>query len=91
LETPTLEEVAAASCVAASNIEMSASKKKSEDLETEVSEEEAKSIRLTLKRNLIAATLQGLMGRYTLVDMSIEEQSLEKVIQRLYESESRTP
>ena len=90
MESPTLDEVAAATGIASTNIDMggAAAQKKDAEDEDEDSEEDAKSIRLTLKRNLIASTLQGLMGRYTLVDMAIEEQSLEKVIQRLYESES---
>jgi len=44
------------------------------------------SVRITLKRTQIAGVLQAVLAKYTLIDMTIEEQSLEKVIQRLYES-----
>jgi ABC-2 type transport system ATP-binding protein len=44
---------------------------------------------LTVKQDQIVGTLQKLMGRYQIVDMGIQSQSLESVIQRLY-AEERT-
>jgi ABC-2 type transport system ATP-binding protein len=48
----------------------------------------ANQLWLTIKNDQIAPTLQKLMGRYTISDMGIQGQSLERVIQKIYESES---
>jgi ABC-type uncharacterized transport system ATPase subunit len=40
-----------------------------------------------LNQEKIVFVLQALLNRYHVVDMGIEQQSLEKVIQRIYENE----
>lgn len=50
-------------------------------------EEDAASIIFTVRQDQIVSILQSLMGRFQIVDMGIEEQSLEAVIHRLYEEE----
>jgi ABC-type uncharacterized transport system ATPase subunit len=42
-------------------------------------------IHFNIKQEQIVTLLQSLMNKYHIVDMGIEEQSLEKVIQRLYQ------
>jgi ABC-2 type transport system ATP-binding protein len=57
-------------------------------IELEDSEEvESKVILFHLKQDQIVSVLQSLMRQFQIIDMGIEEQSLEKVIQRLYEDE----
>jgi ABC-2 type transport system ATP-binding protein len=48
----------------------------------------AGTIHLCLPKERIVRTLQELMGQFQIVDMGIEEQSLESVIQRLYEGQA---
>jgi ABC-type uncharacterized transport system ATPase subunit len=50
-------------------------------------ESDARPVILSLRQELIIPTLQKLMSRFELVDMGIQEQSLEMVIQRLYMSD----
>lgn len=59
------------------------------EIETVSDEEENESpvIRLSLKQDQILQILQQFMAKFTIIDMGIEEQSLEKVIQRLYEED----
>ncbi|MDR3608180.1 MAG: ATP-binding cassette domain-containing protein [Oligoflexia bacterium] len=47
--------------------------------------EEARTFHIHLKTEQIVPVLQSVMGKYTIIDMGIEEQSLEFVIQRLFE------
>jgi ABC-2 type transport system ATP-binding protein len=47
-------------------------------------ETESKSVHFSVKQDQIVSVLQALMGKYAIVDMGIEEQSLENVIHRLY-------
>jgi ABC-2 type transport system ATP-binding protein len=54
----------------------------------ETEEGESPTIHFHIKQEQIVSILQVLMGQFQIVDMGIEEQSLEKVIQRLY-SEDR--
>ena len=53
-------------------------------------ESDAKSVVFNISQDQIVAVLQALMTRFQIVDMGIEEQSLETVIQRLYEDERAT-
>jgi ABC-2 type transport system ATP-binding protein len=81
LETPQVADVAALTGLAPEQISL----KGEED-----SEEESTThhLWLTIKNDQIAPTLQKLLGRYTISDMGIQGQSLERVIQKIYESES---
>ncbi len=56
------------------------------DLGADDEEGEAKTFHVHLKTEQIVPVLQAAMGAYTIVDMGVEEQSLEVVIQRIYES-----
>ena len=49
--------------------------------------EENKVFYIQARQDQMVALLQKLINRYQIVDMGIEEQSLEKVIQRLYEED----
>jgi ABC-2 type transport system ATP-binding protein len=51
--------------------------------------EEIHPIFFSVKKDQIVSTLQQLMGSFQVADMGIEEQSLEKVIQRLYEADAK--
>jgi ABC-2 type transport system ATP-binding protein len=55
-------------------------------LQTENSEEEGEShpIHFNIRQEQIVPLLQALLKKYTIIDMGIEEQSLENVIQRLF-------
>lgn len=48
-------------------------------------EDATRALYFSVKKDQIVPILQQLMNRYQIVDMGLEEQSLEKVIQRLYE------
>jgi ABC-2 type transport system ATP-binding protein len=58
----------------------------SEDPDADESEG-VKPVLFTVKQEQIVQVLQSLMGKFEIVDMGIQEQSLESVIQRLYESD----
>jgi len=77
LENPALEEVVQATGLQGSVVEY------------EEAEEgtESRVIKFSIKQDQIVRTLQSLMAKYQIVDMGIQVQSLEKVIQRLYEEE----
>jgi ABC-2 type transport system ATP-binding protein len=47
-------------------------------------ETEARTYYLSIQQNQIVPTLQAVMAKYQITDMGIEEQSLERVIQKLY-------
>ena len=89
-ERPTLEELIQATGLPASVIDLSqagpeAGAKEDNDLE------ENRAIRLSIQQDRIVPVLQSLMARYKVIDMGIEEQSLEDVIQRLFASNEITP
>jgi ABC-2 type transport system ATP-binding protein len=46
-------------------------------------------IYFTIHKDQIMTTLQAVMSKHTVIDMGIEEQTLESVIQRIYESSER--
>jgi ABC-2 type transport system ATP-binding protein len=50
-------------------------------------ESEVRTFYLNIHQNQIVSVLQAVMGKYQITDMGIEEQSLERVIQKLYEEE----
>lgn len=56
-------------------------------IEEEKDSDENRSLHFHIKQDQIVSVLQALMKKYQIIDMGIEEQSLEKVIQRLYEEE----
>jgi ABC-2 type transport system ATP-binding protein len=55
--------------------------------EGEGSGEESRVYFFSVRQEQIVTVLQALMNRYRIIDMGIEEQSLEKVIHRLYEGD----
>jgi ABC-2 type transport system ATP-binding protein len=64
-----------------------------EAIHSEAPEEdtEARTFYLNVQQDRIVPILQAVMGKYLVTDMGIEEQSLERVIQKLYEEERVTP
>ena len=61
----------------------------SEDDEDSDSEAQERTAVFNLQHNQIVPTLQALMARLTLTDMGIEQQSLERVIQRIYSEDKK--
>jgi len=55
--------------------------------EESTDEAESKTFLFHIKQDQIVSVLQTLMKQFQIIDMGIEEQSLEKVIQRLYASD----
>lgn len=53
-------------------------------------ESEVRTFYLSLHQSQIVSVLQAVMSKYQITDMGIEEQSLERVIQKLYEEERVT-
>jgi ABC-2 type transport system ATP-binding protein len=53
----------------------------------EAEETEVPTFHLSINQSQIMPVLQAVMSRYQITDMGIEEQSLERVIQKLYEEE----
>ncbi len=49
--------------------------------------EEARPVLFNIKQDQIVSVLQAVISRFQILDMGIEEQSLEKVIQRIYSEE----
>jgi ABC-2 type transport system ATP-binding protein len=77
IETPSTSELAGITHLAETSIEL---EEAGEDMDTKI-------IRFSIKQDQIVPVLQSLMSKYQIVDMGIEGQSLEKVIQNLYEEE----
>lgn len=82
LEQPSPQDLARLTGVSIDHIQSAAS--------DEEDEGEARSTHFQLSQDQIVSTLQKVMSRYTVVDMGIEEQSLEAVIQRIYEGKAAT-
>lgn len=74
IQTPTREALIQATGLGASQIEM----------EEATSETESAAVHFQIKKDQIVSILQSLMNRFQIVDMGIEQQSLESVIQSLY-------
>lgn len=85
MEKPSIEELSQSTGLPVTLIE----EKKSED--DEETDEASRPMLFTVKQDQIVSVLQSLMGKFQIVDMGIEEQSLEKVIQRLYAEERAQP
>lgn len=81
MENPSLEELMSATELGRKAVEAE------ECAEAEEDKEAARSYHLTVRQDQIVQTLHRLMTRFQIIDMGIEEQSLENVIQRLYEEE----
>jgi ABC-2 type transport system ATP-binding protein len=87
MQNPPLEELAQVAGLPTSAVEL----ERAEDMNPEErgdgvpASEESRLVFFNVKHDQIVPTLQRLLAKYQLVDMGIEEQSLEKVIQRLYE------
>jgi ABC-2 type transport system ATP-binding protein len=79
LEKPSLIEMQAISGLPADAVE--------QEKDGDGGETENRAFHFHVKQEQIVALLQILMNRFTIVDMGIEEQSLEKVIQRIYSEE----
>jgi ABC-2 type transport system ATP-binding protein len=76
METPSLAELSQVTGISERSISM---QETGEDEEAE-----SKPVHFNVRQDQIVPLLQAIMKRYTIVDMGIEEQSLEAVIQRLY-------
>jgi len=72
LQTPTLDELAHETGLDIKAI-------------SQVEGAETRTTHFALKQDQIVHTLQKLMSKFEIIDMGIEEQSLEQVIQRIYE------
>ncbi|MBY0472398.1 ATP-binding cassette domain-containing protein [bacterium] len=84
MQTPTSEELQAVTGLSAKSIDLKTGESAGEENEDG---SDLKSIYFHVKQDQVASSLQKLMSKYQVVDMGMEEQSLEKVIQRLYEDE----
>lgn len=84
MQAPTLTELATATGLPEKAVAAS------EEEESEADEDEKAAnptFRFSLKQDQIVSTLQALMSKYRIIDMGIEEPSLESVIQRIYSDE----
>lgn len=77
-ETPTLEELHQVTGLPRTTVPV---------IQEEFTGGEARSYCFELKQDQMASVLQKLIGRFQIIDMGIEEQSLESVIQRLFEED----
>jgi ABC-2 type transport system ATP-binding protein len=77
LQKPTLEEIQKVTALPSSQIE----EEQEEDTGNKV-------FHFHVKQDQIVSVLQSLMKQFQIIDMGIEEQSLEKVIQSIYEENS---
>ncbi|MGZ3686975.1 MAG: ABC transporter ATP-binding protein [Bdellovibrionota bacterium] len=80
MEKPSLEELSAKTKIPLEHIETEA-----KAADADEASDESRAVLFTVKHEQIVSVLQALMNHYHIVDMGIEEQSLEKVIQRLYQ------
>jgi ABC-2 type transport system ATP-binding protein len=77
MQSPSIDELSQVTGVPSLNIEIGE--------QENGTEEEIRFIYFNIKQKKIVHVLQALMSRFEIVDMGIEEQSLETVIKRLYE------
>ena len=90
----TIEDLARAAGLPQDAISMGPSTEDSaEEDEAAAADGALPTIRMNLQQAQITSVLQGIMAKYEVVDMGIEQQSLEQVIQRLYTEDraTRTP
>jgi ABC-2 type transport system ATP-binding protein len=85
LKAPTIDDLAALTGLPAQSIKPGTAAGPDED---ETGEDAPPAFHFTVKREQIVSVLQKLMQKHEIVDMGVQEQSLETVIQRLY-SEDR--
>ena len=84
MQSPTLDELSQLSGIAPNAIAMN--QNKSDDASNAGDDsDDHKPIFFTLKYDNIVAVLQKLMTKFTIINMGIEEPSLENVIQRLFQ------
>ncbi len=81
MQSPTLEDLASVTGLPLTAIEIA----QDEGGEESTGSENVKTLYFTVGQDQIVRTLQELMAKFSVVDMGVEEQSLEKVIQRLFE------
>lgn len=84
LQTPTTQELANVTGVNPEAIESSAGGAASADEEADDEANGQPAYYLSLERDRIIPTLQTLMSKYQVTEMGVEEQSLERVIQKLF-------
>jgi ABC-2 type transport system ATP-binding protein len=89
MEKKSAEDLAQYSGVPVKNVEM-ISEGGSEEAKVE-DDKNIPTVYFHIQREDVAKTLQSLMQKVSVVDMGIEEQSLESVIQRLYETGTANP
>jgi hypothetical protein len=81
MQNPTVDELARAVGLPPSALHLQEDEDKSD----------IRTFYLSVHQNQIVPALQAVMARYQITDMGIEEQSLEHVIQKLYEGDSGSP
>jgi ABC-2 type transport system ATP-binding protein len=86
LKAPTIDELSALTGVSASLIKAGSAKSSDEEGDKEDADAPP-AFHFTIKKDQIVSVLQKLMHKHEIVDMGIQEQSLEMVIQRLYSEE----
>lgn len=84
LQKPSIVELADITGVTASSIHFG-TPDGDDEVDSEMSDEAPQSIYFTIKYDGIVQVLQKIMTRYSVLNMGIEEQSLENVIQRLFQ------
>ncbi len=81
MQSPSIEDLATVTGLPQTAIEIA----QEEGGEDSTGSENVKTLYFTVGQDQIVRTLQELMAKFSVVDMGVEEQSLEKVIQRLFE------
>lgn len=79
LQSPSVEDLTQVTGLPAASIEVASDDDDSDGSET------TRSLYFSVGQDQIVRVLSQLMGKFQVIDMGVEEQSLEKVIQRLYE------
>jgi len=85
METPSVDELAGVTGLAPSGILIRNSNGEDVESDNDDSTHAPGAIYISARQDQLVDVLQRVMARYRIVDMGIEEQSLEKVIQRLFE------
>ncbi len=86
MQSPSIEDLATVTGLPQTAIEIA----QEEGGEDSTGSENVKTLYFTVGQDQIVRTLQELMAKFSVVDMGVEEQSLEKVIQRLFEGSSES-
>jgi ABC-2 type transport system ATP-binding protein len=85
LENPSREEVARLVGASEESVEVGMVQDEEGEAGETAEAEAANLVHITTRQDQIVGVLQKMMAKYHVVDMGIEEQSLERVIQRLFE------